>query len=177
MFEFRNHFETFCIIFRFFDMNKSCSNPLAAPERKTPCRWTFSLKPNSTMIFLTVCTRHRIPVLAQDPVHDQLRRLWSDPTHWRVGRYVIMPDHCHLLVTVGAACKVPLPRWISWWKRDVAMKIKSVAWHKDFWDHVVRSEEAFVEFENYMRLNPVRRHLACGEDEWRYQGEVYRLRW
>ena len=158
-------------------MNKYSSNPLAAHERRSPCRWGFRLTPNSTIIFLTVCTRARRPILATEPVHQELRRLWSDATHWRVGKYVIMPDHSHLLVTVGSACTVPLPRWVGWWKRQLALALGIKVWQKDFWDHMVRGQEAFFQAQEYMLLNPSRKGLIERSAEWPFQGEVHKLSW
>jgi hypothetical protein len=46
----------------------------------------------STIIFVTVCTKKRKPLLATDEAHQLLRQAWSFKASWLVGRYVIMPD-------------------------------------------------------------------------------------
>ncbi len=54
-----------------------------------------------TIVFLTVCTRNRSPWLATDEHHARLRSVWLQATAWRTGRYVLMPDHLHLLAVPG----------------------------------------------------------------------------
>jgi hypothetical protein len=52
-----------------------------------------------TIIFLTICTNQRRPLLARPPVQQLLIKIWSATgANWQVGRYVIMPDHLHYSV-------------------------------------------------------------------------------
>lgn len=88
-----------------------------------------------------------------------------------------MPDHAHLLVTVGLASVCSLQRWVAWWKRDVALSCQEVAWQKNFWDRTIRSERDFIEVQEYMKNNPVRKGLCARVDEWALQGEIYQLTW
>jgi len=48
------------------------------------------------IVYLTVCTKRRKPILATPAVHELLRASWREARLWLVGRYVIMPDHLHL---------------------------------------------------------------------------------
>ena len=45
-------------------------------------------------------------------------------------------------------------------------------WQKDFFDHVVRSEESFGTQWDYVEQNPVRAGLAKTAGDWPYQGEI-----
>jgi REP element-mobilizing transposase RayT len=56
------------------------------------------------IVFLTVCTSHRRPLLANEAAHEVLRTVWTKAAAdygWYVGRYVLMPDHVHLFVQAG----------------------------------------------------------------------------
>ena len=54
------------------------------------------------VVFLTICTKGRQPVLASDNLHRSLTEWWGKSTHWLVGRYVILPDHIHLFCSPGS---------------------------------------------------------------------------
>src|SRR5438270_13116046 len=55
-----------------------------------PLREQFN---NPVIVFVTVCTKNRKPILANDVTHALLRRAWIAADSWLVGRYVVMPDH------------------------------------------------------------------------------------
>ena len=48
-------------------------------------------------------------------------------------------------------------------------------WEKDFFDHVLRSQESYLEKMEYVRQNPVRAGLVKRPEDWPYQGEIHRL--
>jgi hypothetical protein len=67
-----------------------------SPRRDHPAHRVIRLPNRPTIVFVTVCTKARQPVLASQTMHALLRDVWSSATAWFVGRYVIMPDHVHL---------------------------------------------------------------------------------
>ena len=154
-------------------------NKLASsiPNRRYPHHSLPDAMKGDSLLILTVCTKNRAPVLANDYVHQVLRDLWQNDQHWRVGVYVIMPDHIHLIVTLAHSNSVPLERWISWWKRESTLRAKQcdVRWQKNFWDRRIRGEENYAAKVAYIRNNPVRQHLVLKPPEWRFQGEIYRI--
>ena len=76
------------------------------------------------MIFVTVCTKDRRAVLANARVHDVLLAAWANARDWRVGRYVIMPDHVHFFCAPGRLDYPALSKWMAYWKSLVARKEK-----------------------------------------------------
>ena len=50
----------------------------------------------NTIVFLTVCSKGRQPVLAKPSVHEIMRDAWREADRWRIGNYIILPDHVHL---------------------------------------------------------------------------------
>jgi hypothetical protein len=67
------------------------------PNRKSPvhlaAREIFNVP---VVVFLTVCTKGRKPILADNETHALLLEAWRTAGAWFVGRYVILPDHLHL---------------------------------------------------------------------------------
>jgi hypothetical protein len=64
------------------------------PSREHPAHGVLIIDP--AIVFVTVCTKHRQPWLANAIVHGVLQHAWKGAHAWLVGRYVIMPDHIHL---------------------------------------------------------------------------------
>lgn len=48
-------------------------------------------------------------------------------------------------------------------------------WQREFFDHVLRSEENYAQKWEYVRSNPVRAGLVARAEDWPYQGEIYPL--
>jgi hypothetical protein len=54
-----------------------------------------------TLVFVTICTKGREPWLATDSNHCLLRTIWTEATDWKVGTYIIMPNHLHFSRGLG----------------------------------------------------------------------------
>ena len=154
-----------------------CDN-VVRHERSHPARGVRVDLAEPTIVFLTVCTKDRMPWLAQDDVHAALRNLWQNEEGWLVGRYVLMPDHVHLFCAPHDL-RYDLRHWVSWWKRKMSCLHLSSAglWQRDFWDRRLRRSESYGEKWMYVRENPVRKGLVVRSDDWPYQGIVHELRW
>jgi hypothetical protein len=79
---------------------QDCADPSTGlPRRKKPAHFaTVESGNRSTIIFLTVCTKRRRPLLATDEAVNLLIAAWIAASFWSVGRYVILPDHVHLVL-------------------------------------------------------------------------------
>src|SRR5262249_35649110 len=72
-------------------------SPRHQPRRKRPAHFpSVTVGFRSIIIFLTVCTRHRKGLLANDAAAQLIVESWQTANFWRVGRFVIMPNHIHL---------------------------------------------------------------------------------
>ena len=82
-----------------------------------------------------------------------------------VERYVIMPNHIHLLLRVcsdeyGRPMVAPtISRVINQLKGYTAKQIGTPIWQKSFHDHIIRNQKDYEEHINYIYYNPVRWHL------------------
>jgi putative transposase len=54
-----------------------------------------------TLVFATICTKGGNPWLATDENHYLPRTIRTEATYWKIGTYIIMPDHLHLFAWPG----------------------------------------------------------------------------
>lgn len=90
---------------------------------------------------------------AAAPVHSTRALAW-----------VLMPDHCHVLVELGE--DESLARWVGRVKAAMARALHAIepglgdVWARGFHDHALRAEEAVRDAALYVVMNPVRAGLA-----------------
>jgi REP element-mobilizing transposase RayT len=140
----------------------------------------FSKQP---LLFLTTCVAGRRPLLANDVAQKIMSTIWAQSAAmdgWNVGRYVLMPDHVHFFAVPTLQGK-PLAEWMKLWKSVSARRLVAVGvasgpvWQASYFDHFVRSADAYVEKWEYVRRNPARQGLCLNPDDWPYQGIIHHL--
>lgn len=103
----------------------------------------------SIIIFLTVCTKGRRPLLANDEASDLIVEAWRLADYWCVGRYMILPDHLHLFCAPNTFPPEPLKSWISFWKNHVTRRWPNrdqvPIWQPEYWDRQLRHGESYAE--------------------------------
>jgi REP-associated tyrosine transposase len=143
---------------------------------------------DAPIYFVTTCTRNRRRVLARDDFARILIAEWhaAHRLHgWAVGRYVIMQDHVHFFCRPERDAK-SLSDFVGSWKSYASRKINALGrprsapaattlWQREFFDHVLRSNESYSQKWNYIRDNPVRAGLVSSADDWPYAGEIETL--
>lgn len=93
------------------------------------------------------------------------RRIVTDALHhfdgerYRLGSYVVMPNHIHVLFS--PISPHPLPRIVQSWKRHSARLINArldrtgeSLWQPDYFDRLIRSSEHLQRVIKYIRNNP-----------------------
>ena len=135
------------------------------------------------LVFLTVCTARRAPILNNAESHAILHGIWfGSRAHngWCVGRYVIMPDHIHLFARPDEKPE-PLPKWVSTWKSISARQIAretgapTPIWQRDYFDRFLRTMDSYSNKWDYVSNNPVRAGLVVRSIDWTYQGVIHEL--
>ncbi len=104
---------------------------------------------------------------------EDVRRIVTENLHHfdeqkhRLGGYVIMPNHIHVLAQcLGPTRMKPMCRN---WKHYTATKIHELLgrrghfWQGETYDHIVRSEAEFRHFVKYIAENPMKAKLREGE--------------
>jgi putative transposase len=155
---------------------------LESDGRKHPVHWPVREAFNTPIIvFLTVVTKNRKPILANDAAHVTLIRAWHRAKKWLVGRHIAMPDHVHLFCAPNTQISEPLPLWTAFWKSECARtwprREDCPIWQRHFWDTQLRRGESYDEKWEYVSANPVRAGLVTRVEDWPYQGELNELRW
>ena len=152
--------------------------PDIQPYRKYPAGGVFTRLESPTIVFLTVCTKDRIPWIAEHEIHKMLHDVWTQSTAWLVGNYMLMPEHLHLF-TAPAQAEISLDNWVRYWKSQFTRMDgdESHSWQRHHWDTRLRSKESYAEKWEYVRNNPVRKALVADPDDWPFQGQIYRLEW
>lgn len=152
------------------------------PERKKPAHFpTIEAGFRSIIIFLTVCTNRRRPLLANDQAARLIVTALQAANFWRVGRYVIMPDHIHLFCAPNTFPPQPLKNWVCFWRNHVTRawprRDQTPIWQRDYWDRQSRRSESYAEKWHYVVNNPLRHGYVHRAEEWPYQGELNVLEW
>jgi REP element-mobilizing transposase RayT len=148
------------------------------PDRRHPAGGILHVDGQPTIVFDTVCAKVRTGWLANEIVHQCLRQVWQAATAWRVGRYVIMPDHIHYFA--GATnSPISYDRWVTYWKSQFTKqrRMGSHLWLTGHWDVRLRSMSKYEEKLEYVAQNPVRRGLVSTAKDWPFCGEIHQLRW
>jgi len=146
------------------------------PRRPTRLPVVFDAYHHAPVYFVTFCTYQRKPWLAEPSIHSAflgfIRSGWSD-YHIAVGRYVIMPEHVHLLVTGGA--DFDLGDWVKLVKqclgKAAGLPRGESLWQEGFFDHLIRHDEKLASVWEYLRQNPQTAGLTVAPADWPYQGE------
>ena len=128
--------------------------------------------------FITICTEKRknlfwmdVGAIIDRPKNVPLtnlgiivqRSIENIPKHYpaiSVDHYVIMPNHIHLLLQIntdvnGRPMAAPTISTVMNQTKGVVSKIAGFSvWQKSFYDHVIRSEQDYLDIWNYIEGNP-----------------------
>ena len=154
---------------------------MALPQRKHPIHTPLVERSGEAVIvFLTVCTLQRKPILAATDVLQRLEESWRSASTWMVGRFVVMPDHLHLFCAPAERDGRSLRDWVRYWKVLVSRRwprpAEQPVWQLNFWDTQLRRGHHYDEKWDYVRENPVRAGLVSRAEDWPFQGELNELR-
>ncbi len=150
------------------------------PRRKHPAHPPPVVRHDCPVVlFVSVNVQDRRPILANDGMHAALRQAWEEAEQWRIGRYMIIPDHVHLFCVPGVPYPVNVKMWVKFWKGRVRriLALSESIWQRDCWDTQIRDADHYDEKVSYMRENPVRKGFVACTDDWPYQGALHLIRW
>ena len=155
------------------------------PKRK-PLRlkgWDYS---SQGMYFLTICAKDKLPLFgrvvgggvldaprtvlspAGELVKTRLTSITSHYPHITLDKYVIMPNHLHLLVRLtglpGGPSGTPaptganaaIPAFVSTLKRLIGRDWGAPLFQRGYHDHIVRTEPDFLRLWTYLDDNPAK---------------------
>ena len=130
--------------------------------------------------FVTICTQDRKPILSTivgdgfpvpKPIgliaDEYIRKIPEKYPPVSVDRYVIMPDHIHILLRIytnpnGTGNPSPtLGNIIGWYKYQVTKQVNAQynmagerLFQRSYYDHVIRNQQDYDEIWQYIENNP-----------------------
>ena len=153
------------------------------PERKQTRLQNYDYSSGGAY-FITVCTEGRAQILSKivggdvpdAPINvvllpfgkiiDKYIKQFNDfYEHIIIDKYVIMPNHVHLIILVenGASGTSPptkqhsvISQFISTLKRFVNKEIGYNIFQRSFHDHVIRDQDDYLKIWNYIDENPAK---------------------
>ena len=138
---------------------------------------------DNPIVFFTTCTYQRRKILASAECEEILREIWqrsAEQDGWRVGSYVLMPDHVHFFARPATDAR-PKAEWVGMWKSvssrriAVMLAIRQPIWQPDYFDRYLRSSESYSEKWQYVEQNPVRAGLVTRVEDWSYRARIHDL--
>ena len=149
------------------------------PERK-PVRLNGYDYSRAGAYFVTICTQNRKPVLSTIvgeglcalpqiqftsigvEVVKSIEYINSHYATVAIEKYVVMPNHVHLLLRIdpaGGRGGPPLQRIIQQIKSYTTHQYGGVLWQRSYYDHVIRGEEDYRSIWQYIDENPLKWRL------------------
>jgi len=126
---------------------------------------------NSQTYFVTAKTWESRALFRAEPwARLFFRNLLSHRDSYLLHEFVLMPDHFHLLISPCVA----LERAIQFVKGGFSFRAKkelgsnAEIWQRGFSDHRIRDWEDYERHTQYIRLNPVKKHLCERSEHYPY---------
>ena len=97
-------------------------------------------------------------------VDETLREMESFYPNVSLERYVIMPNHIHMLINISgdgtprtsSPTNATIPAFVSYFKRRTDRQSGDHLWQRSFYDHIVRNQSEYNEIAEYIDANPSR---------------------
>lgn len=144
--------------------------------------------------FLTICTKEKHPILwrrgaqcapadgdlplseAGEAVQTAIFRIAEHYPHVSVEKYVIMPNHIHMILCVNNGRTLCAPtqssakgnlvsRVVKHMKESVTKSIGYSIWQKSYHDHIVRNDADYRRVWEYIDTNPLQWREDCYYEE------------
>lgn len=140
---------------------------LAWPDRKNPRLSGFDYS-SQNYYFVTIVTKGRRCNLS-DIVKGQVKykiygkiaaeQIEKIPMYFadvQIDRYVVMPNHVHMIVVLAKEKSSLLGRVVGNYKAGVSRRCGEAVWQRPYHDHVIRGPLDYEEIAQYIENNPIR---------------------
>ena len=138
--------------------------------------------------FITICTKNKEKLLCNivgtdvlggpkiiftqcgNIVDGQLEYMSDFYTHIKIDKYVVMPNHVHLLLRVterngppgrAVPTKSVVSDFVGTFKRFTDRKIGINIWQGRSYDHIIRDEKDYLKIAEYIENNPYKWKEDC----------------
>ncbi len=134
--------------------------------------------------FITICTKDRKELLSKivgDDAHivpknqvsqyglvcnKYINNINNKYENVTVDKYVIMPNHIHLIIFLRGTMKASSPTKnietiIRSFKTMVTKEIGYSIWQRSYHDHIIRDEKDYEKIWEYIDINPLKWEIDC----------------
>ena len=135
-------------------------------DRKSPRLKQFDYH-YPTLYFVTICTHEKVCLFGQPERLNEMgiaaeNCVQQINAHYRcaaVEKYVVMPNHVHMLILLSGEDCPSLSTIIGSYKSQVSKEIHNLnpdlkVWQRSFHDHIVRNEKTMERIWKYIDENP-----------------------
>jgi len=95
---------------------------------------------------------------------------YGDKSRYDVLAWVVMPNHCHLLIRPIEPWGLPtiVESFKKWTGREAnkALGRSGSFWYPDYFDRYMRNSEHLLRCVEYIHMNPVKAGLCAGPEAW-----------
>ncbi len=128
---------------------------VSLPKRKDIRLKSYDYKSNG-YYFITICTYKGKPYVKK---HKEIieKILLSLPERFsglRIDWYILMPDHLHMIIVFDET-KKDLSEIIRTFKALVTRNTRMKFWQRNYYEHVIRNEDALLKIREYIQNNPL----------------------
>jgi len=126
---------------------------------------------NDGAYFVTICTDRKQNLIGDEErsvIEQELKGLEDRFWGVKIDYYVIMNNHLHVILLFNQA-NVSLPKVIQAFKSLTTLRLKrqgykgKVFWQRNYYEHIIRSEEALKKIREYVLNNPLAERLKLEE--------------
>ena len=134
----------------------------------------FDYSSSSHAYFITICTYGKKAYFFNNKLRDFAQRsLECRQNNKEISIFCccIMPDHIHLLISLNEDYNQTLSNWVSSFKRFISKTAKrdfniNDLWQRNYYDHIIRTEESMYKIAEYILENPVRKNIVQRSEEY-----------
>lgn len=149
-------------------------NPIREKHHRLPSEFYRGY----TVVAFTACIRNRLPYFTTQErftIFEMFLREALMKYQSAAEAYLFMPDHAHLLLRGTAEASDPLAAMKLFKQKTgywLSQNDSGVRWQKDFYDHILRDDDAVERHLRYILNNPVRAGLANHWKDYPYKGST-----
>ena len=118
--------------------------------------------------FITICTddkKHIFGEIVEDKIqlneigklaYKNIENLENVYDTVNVDKFVVMPNHIHMILIIDKETDLTLSRIIKQYKEWITKTIKKPIWQKSYYDHIIRNEKDYYRIWKYIDENELK---------------------
>ena len=143
------------------------------PKRKSPRIPGYDYT-SANFYFITICTHEKKCIFGNPgelnwmgkAAEDNLLLISQQNPAVRLDKYVVMPNHIHMIMDFQKSGEADLNVVIGQYKMSVTKRIRQTipefqVWQRSYHDHVIRNQASYEKIWMYIENNPLKWEEDC----------------